>query len=73
MFISKRGPDDTAFYRTISLGSCVPDLYSEHFSAFFVERSDDHVGFLRPDASNIPQPRLHPSLVAVQYLQHNCA
>jgi len=44
------------------------DLDSTNFAAFFKERCADHAGFLWPHANNITQPRIHLSLVAIQYL-----
>ena len=65
-----------AFYTTATLylpTTFLSDLNGKDFLAFFVERCDDHRGFFWPDKSLATQPRIHPSLVAVQYLQHNCA
>ena len=65
----------TASYTTATLylpTTFLSDLNGKDFLAFFVERGDDHRGFLWADVSLITQPRKHLILVTVQYLQNKC-
>jgi len=63
---SKLEKNEAAVYRGV-----LHDLHSEDLVAFLIERCDDHGGLLWTHGGDRSQPRIHPILVAIQYLQHN--